>query len=149
MKFETPIDINASAETIFSVLCDFEAYPEWHPSVAKVEGKAELGEWLRIHLIIGNREVPVSALITACEEGKTLEWRGSIAKQGPFRAPFLIRHAFRIEERGEGARFTNEEAFRGLTSLLGRVAKPSLVKGYKEVNQALKKRAESLQPLTG
>ena len=38
-KVSDNIDVAASAEEIFAVATDFEAYPEWNPNIKKVEVK--------------------------------------------------------------------------------------------------------------
>lgn len=145
MQFENSIEINASAEKVFSVLCDFKLYAEWHPSVSQVLGQPNIDEWVRVFLKIGERVVPVSALITVCDQDQCLEWQGSLVRQGFLRSSFLVRHAFIIETiSAEKVKFTNEEAFSWLLSPLVNLASNSFIRGYKEVNEALKLRCESL-----
>lgn len=38
-KVSDNIDVSATAEEIFNVATDFEAYPEWNPNIKKVEVK--------------------------------------------------------------------------------------------------------------
>ena len=41
---ETRIEINASAERVWSLLTDFPAYPQWNPFIPSIEGKAVVGQ---------------------------------------------------------------------------------------------------------
>ena len=44
-RLETRIEINASAERVWSLLTDFPpVYPQWNPFIPSIEGKAVVGQ---------------------------------------------------------------------------------------------------------
>lgn len=46
----TTIDIEASPRAVWDVLIDFTAYPDWNPFMDRIEGTAEVGAKLVVHL---------------------------------------------------------------------------------------------------
>ena len=148
--FSHSIDIDAPPETVFKVLCDLGAYSEWHPSVVtacKENGKegavSQLGEWLVLDLGTEKKSVKIPVVVSQFENNKMLEWQGSLVKKGMLRNVFLVRHAFYVEEIKNGVtRFTNEEEFSSLLSVVVSLVKEKIIKGYLDVNMALKQRCE-------
>lgn len=144
--FQTSIEIKAPKERIFQVLCDTQNYPVWHPGMKKITGELALGK--SVDLYLSNRKkssaVRVPVVVTVLDENKKLEWQGSLFARGPLRKYFLVRHAFYIEEMGDGlCQFTNEEEFYSVFSWPAKKLQASFLQGYRDVNVALKNYCEA------
>lgn len=145
-RFITSIEIQTSKETVFKVLCDLENYPHWHPSIKSIHGNMIKGQWLIAYFGKGKRSVKIPLELSVLEKNSTLEWQGSLFKQGRARKIFLVRHAFYIEELNTGSiKFTNEEEFSSVLSLLVKRMEEKFISGYQQVNQALKNHCEALE----
>lgn len=145
-RFITSIEIKASQETVFKVLCDLENYPHWHPSIKSIHGNMHKGQWLIAYFGKGKRSVKIPLELSVLEKNTILEWQGSLFKQGKARKLFLVRHAFYIEVLNTGViKFINEEEFSPLLSLLVKRMEEKFIRGYQQVNQALKNYCEALE----
>ena len=49
---ETEIHITASPERVWSVLMDFDRYPDWNPFIRRARGRVEVGEKLEVVSIV-------------------------------------------------------------------------------------------------
>jgi len=143
--FSTYIDIDAPKEKVFKVVCDTERYPEWHPSMKNIKGKLELNRWIVLHMGEKHkRGVKIPVIVSVLGDNEKLEWQGSLFKKGALRKAFLVRHAFYVEDLGNGkTRFTNEEEFYGVLSKPVSLMRASFLSGYAKVNMALKNYLES------
>lgn len=48
MKIETEIMINASVETVWKVLTDFDNHPTWNPFIQSISGEKAVGKNLTV-----------------------------------------------------------------------------------------------------
>lgn len=46
----TEIEINAPAETVWTIFTDFDKYPEWNPFIKSVEGEVKQGMVFKVKL---------------------------------------------------------------------------------------------------
>lgn len=141
----TDIEIQAQPVTIWSVLTDFPAYPDWNPFIRQIVGAPAVGTRLTVSLKPPNgRAVTFHPLVLECIENRILRW------QGRFLVPRLLdgEHFFRIESPAPGrVTFTHGERFSGLLVPLCRKLLDGPVRaGFMEMNQALKSRAEHDRP---
>ncbi len=76
------------------------------------------------------------------EKNKEFRWLGHLLIKGLFDG----EHIFKLEDLGNGqTKFVQRENFRGvLVPLLWRIIKSNTKKGFVEMNNQLKKRAEQL-----
>ena len=47
-QIKTSININASCETIWNILTDFERYPDWNPFIKSILGDVKVGNRVKI-----------------------------------------------------------------------------------------------------
>jgi hypothetical protein len=136
-EIRTELHIPAPPSAVFEVLRDLAAWPGWNPSVARIDGRAALGEKLALHLARGpgRRPVRVAATITRLGPDFGIEWRGGFPG-----VPALldIHHYFRVEPEGDGTRFVHGERFEGLLAralwpLIERRVRPN----YEKTNRGL------------
>jgi hypothetical protein len=135
--FSATTEINATPDTIWKILTDAPAYPEWDPGMVRLEGKVAPGEKITAYTKVSpDRAFPV--MVTTFEPGKRMVWEGGMPL-GLFKG---VR-TFTLESLSGGkTRFTLREEFSGLLlPLIGRTL-PDLNKTFEAFNAGLKKRAE-------
>lgn len=137
----TDIEIETPPAAIWSILTDFESYPEWNPFFRKVDGTPEKGARLTVTAQPpSGRELTFHPVVLECVENRELRWQGRLL----FRGLFDGERFFRIETVTPGrSRFVHGEYFSGLlVPPLKRYLDRSIRAGFIEMNQALKSRAE-------
>jgi hypothetical protein len=137
----TSIEIDAPAGTVWSVLTDFGAYPEWNP-YTRIEGEAAVGERLRVSPGPEVGRAPTFRPRVLVADGRELRWLGHLFTPGLFDG----EHSFVIEELDEGrSKFTQSEEFSGLlVRPIMRFVGEDTESNFRGVNEALAARAESL-----
>lgn len=141
----TEIEIDASAERVWTILADLPAYAEWNPLIREAGGNVVEGG--RIDLFIcapglASRRVRVKLL--RVDPGRELRWLGRLF------APNLLDgdHSFELDPVRPGrVRVVQKETFRGLfVPFVARWLVRNMTHGFEAMNQALKQRAESPSP---
>jgi hypothetical protein len=151
---DTAIDIDAPAETVWAVLTDFTAYPEWNPRT-RITGEAAVGERLTVApgpeaegmptfrprvLAAGPVEHDASP-DDGASDASELRWLGHLYVRGLFDG----EHSFLVEAVDDDrSRLTQSETFSGLLAgLVLRRYGADTEAGFHDVNAALKIRAEA------
>jgi hypothetical protein len=141
-ELHSEIEIAATAERVWRVLTDFPAYPQWNPFIRRISGEPKTGERLEVRLEPpGARGITFRPKILNAEANHELRWLGHLFVPGLFDG----EHSLIIEPLGESrVRFVQREEFRGLlVPLLARSLDANTRRGFEEMNQALKERAET------
>ena len=134
--------ISAPAERVWDVLTDFASYPQWNPFIRTISGQLASGERLEVRLEPpGGRGMSFKPKVLKAEPNRELRWLGHLFVAGLFDG----EHSFVIQPLGENrVRFVQREAFRGLlVPLFARSLDNSTLRGFEEMNRALKERAEA------
>jgi len=137
----TEIEIQASKEQVWQMLTDFDSFPGWNPFIRHIKGKVKVGAKLEVYLQpSGARGMTFKPTILVVEPNHILSWLGRLLLPGLFDG----EHSFTIEVLDENRiRFTQSEKFTGiLVPFLARSLDTDTMRGFKEMNQALKARAE-------
>lgn len=137
---QTEIVINASPDTVWDILTDLEAFADWNPFAQRASGKVEVGQRLNVYLKPPNgMGMTVKPTVKIADRAKEFRWLGRFLIPGVFDG----EHYFRLEPADNGGtRFVHGEKFRGiLVPLMGGIISKA-VKGFEEMNLALKARAE-------
>jgi hypothetical protein len=140
-ELHTEIEIQASAERVWRLLTDFEEFPEWNPFLRRASGKIENGAKLNVFMQpSGSSGITMKPKIIKLEPLRELRWLGHLFVPGIFDG----EHAFIIEALGPGrVRFIQREVFTGLlVPLFSRMLDKDTKRGFREMNMALKMRAE-------
>ena len=137
----TSVEIDAPAETVWSVLTDFEAYPEWNP-YTRIEGVPRVDERLRVSPGPEAGRAPTFRPRVLVADGRELRWLGHLFTPGLFDG----EHSFVVEALDEGrSKLTQAEGFSGLLAgVVLRFIREETEANFRGVNEALKARAESL-----
>ena len=141
-QLETDIEINAPAERVWKVLTDFHAHPIWNPFIKELRGKPIEGERLRVFIQPpGGKGMVFKPIVLKAEENRELRWLGKMFIPGLFDG----EHYFRIEPIDEDrVRFIHGEIFSGLlVRLFAKSLDEGTLSGFRQMNEALKRRAES------
>jgi hypothetical protein len=139
---ETSVDIAAPADTVWRVLMDFSAYPEWNPFIRHIEGLSTAGERLSV-LIQPPDQKPMRfrPRVQNARQGEAFSWLGKLFVPGLFDGC----HEFILEANGRATRLHHRETFSGmLVPLVWNKMQPSTRAGFEAMNQAIKQRAESI-----
>lgn len=140
-ELHAELDIEASPARVWEVLTDFPSLPEWNPFMRRASGSIERGARLEVYLQpSGSSGMTFHPTVLKAEPQRELRWLGSLLVPGLFDG----EHSFTIEALDEGrVRFAQHEVFRGiLVPLLSRSLDRDTLRGFREMNEALKARAE-------
>lgn len=137
-EIRTEINIDAPPDEVWSVLTDFESYPDWNPFIQKIDGAATIGQTLTVemHPLHMDGTHIFSPEVLVADEDTELRWLGRLLLP----AIFDGEHFFRIEKTETGSRLVNGENFRGV--LLLAFDMNDFIPSSEAANQALKERAE-------
>ena len=135
------IEVEAPAERVWQVLTDFASFPQWNPFIRRANGEPKVGERLEVHIQpSGGRAMTFRPKVLKAEAPRELRWLGRL---------FLPRlfdgeHIFTIEPIGPTrSRLVQREIFTGLLiPLFGRSLDRDTKRGFEEMNEAVKARAE-------
>jgi hypothetical protein len=136
-QISTSIQINASAEDVWSVFKDFEKYPKWNPLIRSITGELKIGA--RLVAVLDN--MTFKPVIKVLKPNAELTWLGHLLMPGIFDG----RHSYILEENQDGTtRFIHRERFTGLLIPLMRKKLDTEVKSkFEAMNIALKERVEA------
>lgn len=141
----TEIHIDASADRVWSVLTDLDAYADWNPFMVESSGTVAVGERLVNRMSPpGGRAVTFRPVVTEVEVNRVFEWLGSLGVKGIFDG----RHRFELTPTADGGtHLRHGESFRGVLVRFFRNSLDSQTKaGFEAMNVALKERVEQLEP---
>ncbi|MGS0683602.1 SRPBCC family protein [Nakamurella sp. GG22] len=137
----TTINIDDGPRAVWDVLTDFPAYPEWNPFMNRIDGTAEVGRRLVVHLAgKGGRGTTFRPTVLVSTPGEELRWIGKLGPGGLFDGV----HSFVLTTNPDGTtRLTHSERFTGILVALFKGATANSHAGFDAFNEALKRRVES------
>ena len=135
--FSASTNINASPETIWSILTDAEHYPEWDPQAIRIEGTIAEGEMVTAYTKLSpDRAFP--AKVTEFVPGKRMTWTGGMPL-GLFKG----ERTFTLTPQEDGSvDFDLREEFSGLLFPLFSKSLPDMTEPFEGFVAGLKARAE-------
>jgi hypothetical protein len=78
-ELRTEIEIAAMPESVWGVLTDFAAFPQWNPFIREASGERKVGKKLRIRVVpSGGRGMVFKPTVLACEPNRELRWFGRL-----------------------------------------------------------------------
>lgn len=123
------------------MLATFSDYQYWNPSILDAQGEARVGTFLRVEIQWpGLRRSPYKLEVLCATPERELRWLGHLGRAGVMDG----NHSFVIEPMGERAtKVIQAEHFSGwLVPLFAPWLTKNVLRGFEEMNEALKKRAE-------
>jgi len=143
-EIHTEIEIKGTPEKVWSVLMEFEEFPNWNPMIRKARGEAVLGRKLEIFVQAeGARGMAFKPTVVKVDLNREFRWLGKVGIRGVFDG----EHIFSIEPiDGDTVRFVHREQFGGLmTPLILPFIANDTVRGFNDMNSALKSRVEQMK----
>jgi hypothetical protein len=140
-ELRTAIEIEAAPGRVWQILTDFASYPEWNPFIRSIRGEPMPGAKLDVRIEPpGGRGMTFKPTVLEVEPERELRWLGRLLLPGIFDG----EHSFHIEPVGDArVHFVQAERFRGvLVPLFGKTLEQT-ERGFREMNEALKRRAEA------
>jgi hypothetical protein len=132
------IHIDAPPATVWRVLTDLPAYPQWNPLFPEATGQIAEGARLTLRTVqAGRRTMTVKPKILTVRPESELRWSAGI--------PGLIggEHAFTLSPAPTGTELVQSETFRGILVPLSGKTLAAAQTSYETLNKALKARIES------
>jgi len=138
----TEIEIDASPEAVWSVLTDFETYPDWNP-VLEIDGEPVEGERLEVTTDYEDtRAMTFRPTVLVADEPTEFRWQGRLFVPGLYDGEH--RFVLTAVDEGERTRLTHAEIFRGaLVGFINRRIGEAVKSGFNQMNEALKHRVEN------
>src|SRR5262249_32671535 len=107
-KLHTEILIGATAEQVWRVLTDLDAYHLWNPFIVEAKGRPAVGRRLSLRMQpIGGSAMTFTPTVLEAEPGRRLRWLGRMILPGILDAD----HTFTIEPLAAGVRLIQHETF--------------------------------------
>jgi hypothetical protein len=142
-ELRTEIEISATAARVWSLLSDFASYKHWNPFIRSAAGAAAPGARLAIEIEPpGAKPMRFQPLVLCAAAERELRWRGRLLLPGLFDG----EHYFLITPVAQRrVRLEHGEKFSGLLVPFLRGSLEGATRaGFIAMNEALKRRAESL-----
>jgi hypothetical protein len=142
MELRTEVQIDGSPAKVWGVLTDFSKYHEWNPFITDIKGELSVGSRLAVTLSPPeSREMTIRPTLLVSSEASELRWLGHLWFKGLFDG----EHFFQCHELDDGrTRFVHGENFEGLLVRFVGSTLSQVARGFVYMNEALKKRVESL-----
>jgi hypothetical protein len=140
-EITTEILINTTPTKVWSILTNFDNYPNWNPFIKSIKGEVKIG-----NKIVARIEPPESKGMTfkptilSLKTNKEWSWLGHLFIPGLFDG----EHKFELIDNGNGTTtFIHSEKFKGvLVPLFKKQLENSTRNGFEEMNRKLKELAE-------
>ena len=141
-ELHSEIEIAASAERVWDILTDFASYPEWNPFIRHISGELKVGERLEVRLEPpDSRGITLRPTVLRAEPNRVMGWVGHLLVPGLFDG----EHSLATEPLEENrVRFVQHEVFKGVLVPLVARSLANTLRGFEEMNRALKEQAEAL-----
>ena len=138
IEYRAETDIAAPAETIWEILTDVSAYPDWDPSCDRIEGTVSPGAKLKVYSKLAPGRA-FAVKVTQLDPPSTMVWTGGMPL-GLFKG---VR-TFALSSAGKGqTHFSLHEVFEGLMLPLISRSMPDMTDAFRGFCAGLKTRAEA------
>jgi hypothetical protein len=141
-EIKTEILINATPEKVWSILTNFEQYPNWNPFIKSITGEAKVGNRISVRIEPPrSKGMTFKPKILVFETNKQFRWIGHLLFPGLFDG----EHIFELIDNQNGTTtFKQSEIFRGiLVPFFKKKLDNNTKKGFEEMNVKLKELAEN------
>lgn len=138
MRYESAADIRAPAETVWAIITDAPAYPEWDSGVVRIEGAIAPGARIKVFSELNPRRgFPVR--VSEFEPPVRMTWTGGMPL-GLFKG---VRTFTLTPGPDSRTRFEMRESFSGPLLPLMRRSMPDFGPSFEQYARGLKDLAES------
>ncbi len=139
-EIKTEVIIDASPQKIWSILIDFENYPNWNPFIKSIAGIPKVGNKITVRVEPPeSKGMTFNPKILTFDFLKKLTWLGHFMFNGLFDG----KHTFEIIDNGNGtSTFKQSETFSGVLVPFFKKKLLKTKKGFELMNNKLKELAE-------
>ncbi len=140
-EIKTEILIYATPEKVWSILTDFDDYPNWNPFIRSVTGQVKPGSTITARLKPPKASgMTIKPRVIAFETNRELCWRGHLLIPGLFDG----EHSFVLHDNGNNTTtLKHSEQFNGLlVPLFRKMLDVNTTNGFHQMNRKLKEMAE-------
>ena len=111
-EIKTQITINASSDKVWSILTDFEKYPDWNPFILYVKGNVQEESRIEIKVkALNKKAMTFKPTVLKVTPNKELRWLGSLMVKGLFDG----EHCFELNDNDNGTTtLIHSECFKGI-----------------------------------
>jgi len=137
----TEIQISATPERVWSILTDFDNYPQWNPFIKSINGEFQEGGQLEVVIQPpGGKSMTFKPICLKFIANKELRWLGKLGFKGIFDG----EHIFEVKEENGKTSLIQREYFKGiLVPLFWSQLKSNTKEGFELMNKKIKELAES------
>ena len=137
-EINTEILIKATPQKVWTILTNFDNYPEWNPFIKFINGEVKVGNKITVRIEPPEEKgMTFKPKVLIYETNKELRWIGHLLFPGLFDG----EHKFELIDNGNGTTtFKQSEKFKGL--LLGLLNVEHTKKGFESMNEKIKELAE-------
>jgi len=136
-EIKTEIIINSNPSKIWTILMDFNKYPEWNPFIRSITGQPLKGNKISARLEPPDAKgMTINPTILEVNNEKEFRWSGHLIIPGLFDG----EHIFELIDNQNGTTtFIQREKFNGiLISLFKKLLDDNTRRGFELMNQQLK-----------
>lgn len=140
-EIKTEILINATPEKVWSVLTNFDNYPNWNPFLKSIKGEVKVGNNITVTIQQTEaKETTFMPKVLTFKANQELSWLGRLLIAGIFDG----EHKFELTDNRNGTTtFRQSEKFKGiLVPLFEKQLDNNTKKGFEAMNKKLKELAE-------
>ncbi len=140
-EIKTEILINETPEKVWSILTNFNDYPNWNPFIKFIEGEVKVGNKITVRIEPPKAKgMTFTPKILTLDTNKELKWIGRLLFTGLFDG----EHKFELIDNGNGTTtFIQSEKFKGIfVPFFKKQLDNNTKKGFEEMNEKLKELAE-------
>lgn len=142
-EIKTQILIHATPEKVWSILTNFENYPNWNPFIKSIKGDVKVGNRITARIEPPETKgMTFRPTILSYKTNKELKWIGHLLFTGLFDG----EHKFEITDNENGTTtFIQSEQFNGLlVPFFKKQLDNNTKKGFEQMNIKLKELAEQV-----
>ncbi|MDX2191336.1 MAG: SRPBCC domain-containing protein [Bacteroidota bacterium] len=140
-EIKTEILINASPDKVWSILTNFENYPNWNPFIKSIKGQVQVGNKITARIEPPDAQgMTFKPKMLTYVTNKEFSWLGHLMFAGLFDG----QHKFELIDNGNGTTtFVHSEKFNGiLVPMFKKMLDHNTVNGFNNMNRKLKELAE-------
>ena len=140
-QIKTEILIHTTPEKVWSILTNFDNYPNWNPFIKSVKGEVKVGNKITVRIEPPEAKgMTFKPKVLTFETNKELKWLGRLLFTGIFDG----EHKFELIDNRDGTTtFRQNEMFKGmLVPIFKKQLDNNTKKGFEEMNKKLKEIAE-------
>jgi hypothetical protein len=140
-EIKTEILINATPEKVWTILTNFDNYPNWNPFIKSIKGEVKVGRKITARIEPPEAKgMTFKPRVLVLETNKELRWLGHLLFAGLFDG----EHKFEIIDNGNGTTtFKQSEKLKGiLVPFFKKQIDNNTKRGFEAMNVKLKELAE-------